>query len=59
MIARKREEEGEEKDRAGRWLVPALMPLRGYIHSLMLPYIPHGMTWEICGVTIIIPSQIL
>lgn len=25
----------------------------------MLSYIPHEMTWEICGVTVIIPSQIL
>lgn len=25
----------------------------------MLPYVPHDMTWEICGVPVIIPSQIL
>lgn len=29
------------------------------LHSLMLPYVPHDVTWEICGVTVIIPSQIL
>lgn len=58
-VISKKKEWGEVKHWSGRWLVPVSMPLRWGLHSLKLPYILHDMTWEIFGVTIIIPSQIL